>query len=308
MRIVEVDPQTFTEPVAPGFTPAEEVHRIAAAADANDRATSLNEQACLQLKYRGLREARLWTACEDDAAVGFALLHGGTLDLVVHPDARGRGVGSELARQSLAGRTEPIEAWSHADHPAASRIAASLGLERTRDLVVMSRPTSLPVPEPDLPAGVTLRAFTADDTEALLGVNGAAFSHHPEQGAMDAEDFLERTSEPWFDPAGLLLAVDADGELLGFHWTKVHTDQEPPYGEVYVVAVNPRAAGRGLGTALTRAGLRHLAGTGVGEVILYVDGDNAPARAVYSREGFTETRVEAQYAGTPTVSSPSDRA
>ena len=76
---------------------------------------------------------------------------------------------------------------------------------------------------------------------------------------MTHEDFTERTSESWFDPAGLLLAVPADPEdagqppLLGFHWTKVHSDEDPPYGEVYVVAVNPKAAGRGLGTVLTRA-------------------------------------------------------
>jgi mycothiol synthase len=144
---------------------------------------------------------------------------------------------------------------------------------------------------------VTIQGFTAADTEALLAVNAAAFAHHPDQGHMTTEDFRERTSEPWFDPEGLFVAKDQAGQLLGFHWTKVHSDEDPPYGEVYVVAVNPRAAGRGLGRVLTDVGLRHLAGTGVERVILYVDGDNEPAIALYSGFGFHDVRTEAQYRG-----------
>ncbi len=120
---------------------------------------------------------------------------------------------------------------------------------------------------------------------------------------MTHEDFRERTNETWFDPEGLLLAVpedEADGPaLLGFHWTKVHTDEDPPVGEVYVVAVNPKAAGRGLGTVLTEAGLRHLRDKGLDSVLLYVDGDNDPAVALYERLGFDVERTEVQYRGTP---------
>ena len=120
---------------------------------------------------------------------------------------------------------------------------------------------------------------------------------------MTHEDFRERTSESWFDPAGLLLAVPAEQDsdlppLLGFHWTKVHRDEDPPYGEVYVVAVNPKAAGRGLGTVLTRAGLQHLRDQGLDSVLLYVDGDNDPAIAVYTGQGFDVERTEVQYRGT----------
>ena len=120
---------------------------------------------------------------------------------------------------------------------------------------------------------------------------------------MTHEDFRERTSESWFDPAGLLLAVPSEEDadlppLLGFHWTKVHDDEDPPYGEVYVVAVNPKAAGRGLGTVLTIAGLQHLKDRGLDSVLLYVDGDNDPAIAVYTGQGFEVDRTEVQYRGT----------
>lgn len=297
-----VDPADFV-PDGPG--PAAEVRRVAEACDVADGVITLNEQACLQLKYRGLRDAMLWLATGDDGQVGgFALLHGQILDLAVHPDARGRGLGTALAAAALAA-TDRVEAWSHADHPAAGRIAARFGIPKERELRIMSRPTSLPVADVMVPPGVRIRTFLPSDEDALLEVNAAAFAHHPEQGHMTHEDFRERVSEAWFDPNGLFLAVpeddDPDGDtgmpLLGFHWTKVHRDEDPPYGEVYVVATNPRAAGRGLGTLLTNVGLRHLSTQSVDEVILYVDGDNDPAIAVYQNQGFTVVRTEVQYRG-----------
>ncbi|MGN6161865.1 MAG: mycothiol synthase [Marmoricola sp.] len=279
---------------------AADLRRIAEACDAADGVITLNEQACLQLKYRGLRDARLWI--DDDPASGFALLHGEILDLAVHPDARGRGLGTALATAALA-ESGRVEAWSHADHPAAAKIAARFGIPRERDLRIMSRPTSEPVASAPVPDGIAIRTFKPSDSDALLAINAHAFATHPEQGHMTPEDFLERTSEPWFDPNGLFLAVSSDDpdEVLGFHWTKVHGDEKPPYGEVYVVAVSPKAAGKGLGTLLTQVGLRHLASTGVGEVILYVDGDNDAATAVYQGQGFRIVRTEAQYRGTPVI-------
>lgn len=296
MSISQVDPGTFLSDQS-GTGPAAEVRRIAEACDKADGVITLNEQACLQLKYRGLRDASLWLG---DG--GFALLHGQILDLAVHPEARNAGVGTALARAALA-TTDKVEAWSHGDHPSAGRIAARLGIPKERVLRIMSRPTALPVTALPVPAGVRIRTFTPADEAALLEVNAHAFAHHPEQGHLTHEDFTERMGEAWFDAAGLFLAVPEDEdplqpEILGFHWTKVHRDENPPYGEVYVVATNPKAAGRGLGSVLTNVGLAHLATQGVDEVILYVDGDNDPAIGVYDRQGFTTVRTEVQYRGT----------
>jgi mycothiol synthase len=64
---------------------------------------------------------------------------------------------------------------------------------------------------------------------------------------------------------------------------------------VYVVGVDPDAQGGGLGKALTLAGLRYLHGRDLPRAILYVESDNAPAIAVYSKLGFALLDRGAQY-------------
>lgn len=242
-----------------------------------------DEAVALALKHHGLEGAELHT--EEG---GFALVRDGLLTLAVAPDARDQGLGGRLAE-----RTEGATlAWSHADHPAARALAERLGWRRVRELLVLRRPAGVPLPGLAVPDGIEIRGFRPEDRDPLLAVNAQAFADHPEQGAMDAAQFEERTAEPWFDPAGLLVATDTDGQLLGFHWTKQH---DAAHGEVYVVGISPDAQGRGLGKALTLAGLHHLAGLGVDEVLLYVESDNAPALAVYRGLGFEPDEAHVQY-------------
>jgi mycothiol synthase len=243
----------------------------------------LDESAQLRVKHHGLAGGALWLAGAD----GFALAHAGSVDLAVAPDARGRGLGRELADAALAGE-DPITAWSHNDHPAAAVLAEQHGLRRARELWVMRRPAGVPLPELVVPRDVTVRGYRDEDRDEVLRVNAAAFAHHPEQGSMDADDLAARMAEEWFDPAGLLVADDGD-RLLAFHWTKQH---DAELGEVYVVAVDPQAQGRGLGRVVTLAGLHHLQGLGVAEVLLYVESDNAPAVRVYSGLGFTHADAD----------------
>lgn len=160
-------------------------------------------------------------------------------------------------------------------------IAARHGLACIRDLLQLR--IALPIDETtDL---VTRPYRPGEDDEAWLRVNNRAFAWHREQGRLTQADLDERYTEDWFDPEGFLL-FEEDDRLLGFCWTKVHHDEDPPVGEIFAIAADPDAQGRGLGRALVAAGLAHLAGLGLGKGMLFVDADNGPARALYDRMGF----------------------
>jgi mycothiol synthase len=251
-----------------------------------DGAEPVDEAARMSLTHRGLDDQAVWLHGDD----GFALLRGRDLDLAVAPAARRTGIGTALAEAALAEAPRDVTAWSHAHHPDAAALARRFGFEATRALWVMSREAA-PVEVPSI-EGVTIRGYRDSDADEVIRVNAAAFAHHPEQGSMDAANLAERMAEPWFDPDGLLVADSGEG-LLAFHWTKQHS---PELGEVYVVAVDPAAQGRGLGRAVTAAGLAHLASLGVRRIILYVESDNEAAIATYSKLGFDHTSTHVQYA------------
>lgn len=259
---------------------------IARAASDVDGVEPLNEASRIALR-EGDEPRVLLERDEVAAAVAFS---DAPAELVVHPDHRRQGIGRALLDQ-LVDRGER-RLWAHGDLPAAQALAASTGFTPERTLLVLRLALGEQAPQERAIEGVTLRGFRPDDTDAVVAVNGRAFAHHPEQGAMDRADFERRAAEPWFDPAGLFVAEDERGEVVGFHWTKVEGDT----GEVYVVGVDPAAHGRGLGTALTARGLRHLHERGLRTVDLYVEGDNDAALSVYRRLGFVEHARDTLYA------------
>lgn len=309
--------------MAPGLL--RDLTALAAAAEESDGNPPLSEQTLVSLRAAGTGGHSLLTLAlysPDSGAgqagmaqdlAGVAVVVGaadgtGVLEVAVHPSYRNRGVADRLVQELRDTRGfQGLSAWSHGNHEAAAELAARYGFSAVRELWKMrlgtaAEPPGGVLPEAVLPAGVTLRAFVpGQDEDAWLAANKAAFAHHPEQGNMTRADLDARMAEPWFDPAGFLLAVDSSGALLGFHWTKVHPrhGDHPAIGEVYVVGVTPAAQGTGLGTALTVAGIKHLQGRGLHALMLYVDADNIPAVSLYRRLGFTRWDTDVMYAPVP---------
>lgn len=259
-----------------------ELARLGALVEQADGVAPFNEAT--QSANAAGDEPRVLIRSEHGVAVGY---DDAPAELAVEPSARRRGHGRQLVQDLLdAGETQ---FWAHGDLPGAQALAAAIDLRVERTLLVLRRPAD-PVAAADAPAGVTLRTATPDDIDGVVAANGRAFASHPEQGAMDRANFERRASAEWFSWDGLFVAERA-GAIVGFHWTKI----DDGLGEVYVVGVDPAEQGTGLGTALTALGLQHLVAAGASAIDLYVEGDNAPALAVYRRLGFTDYARDTLY-------------
>ncbi|MFF5900704.1 mycothiol synthase [Streptomyces argenteolus] len=279
---------------------ADAVLTLLGEAAGTDGRQAVSEQGRLQLRGGHREGVRHFLLVVDGVLAGYAQLEdtdpveAPAAELVVHPSHRGRGHGRALGAALLAATGKRLRVWAHGGKSAARHLAQVLGLSLFRELRQLRRPlTGLDIADPDLPDGVTVRTFVpGQDDTAWLAVNSAAFAHHPEQGSLTQRDLDDRKAEPWFDPKGFFLA-ERDGEIIGFHWTKVHAAEE--LGEVYVVGIRPDAQGGGLGKALTAIGLRHLASLGLPTAMLYVDADNPAALSVYERMGFATHEVDLMY-------------
>jgi mycothiol synthase len=279
------------------------LHLVIAAAAA-DGVAPLSEQSVLRLSHphAGVRHALARDATRRQTLTGYAQLEApadrtvpATAEMFVGPEERRRGIGHALLTSLQSEADGVLQVWAHGDHPAAAALAASLGYARSRVLLQLRRPLSGALPEPRWPDDVTVRTFVpGQDEKAWLAVNGAAFAAHPEQGRWTLDDLQQREASDWFDPAGFFLA-ERRGELIGFHWTKVHRDETPALGEVYVVGVRPDHSGQGLGPALTLTGLHYLRSIGLPDVLLYVDEENMPAMKTYERLGFDRWATDVLY-------------
>ncbi|MDQ2838821.1 MAG: mycothiol synthase [Actinomycetota bacterium] len=231
--------------------------------------------------------------------LGYGQLDGASGNPTAELVAADTEVAGQLLRALLDAGRDGFRLWAHGADSVANQAALRSGLRPVRTLLQLRRGlVNAELAELALPAGVRIRAFVpGQDEQAWLSVNARAFAGHPEQGSWTQRDLDERLAAAWFDPAGFLLAERDSGELLGYHWTKVHSETEPPMGEVYVLGVDPSAQGLRLGTQLLNEGLRHLQARKLETVLLYVEESSGTAIHLYGRAGFTVFASDLQYAG-----------
>ena len=216
------------------------------------------------------------------------------LELAFHPLWRSDTFLEELVHAAIeAVRTaggDSLRLWVF--RPSVAGALTSLGFNPERELRQLR--CHLPLEhESSALDTYAVRPFAAGiDDEAWIAVNNRAFAGHPENGSWTAEVLADRIAQPWFSPAGFLMAWDGD-DLAGFCWTKMHADG---VGEIYVIAADPDWQGTGVGKALVIAGLDHLAridGATIG--MLYVDAANRKAVQLYERLGFWVDHIDRSF-------------
>ena len=275
-----------------------------------DNTPAIAEHVLLHLRHGGDKADSHLVIQKDKQVIGYAHLDktdhvaGPSVELVIHPEHRGSGIGSDLLKSAIEACGNKIRLWSHGDLPQARSLAESNNFIKVRTVIQMSKELTEVSP---VNCDYQIRSFLPDlDNNAWLTLNNLAFTNHSEQGNWSEADLLIRLDEDWFDEKGFFVSQDKD-QLIGFCWTKIHGghshshstgedhhDHEP-IGEIYVTAVINKYAGKGIGKALTITGLNYLKYQGLNSAILYVDSDNQAAFNLYQSLGFVESGRDVMY-------------
>jgi mycothiol synthase len=190
-----------------------------------------------------------------DRLVGYAEITGGDRgDAAVHPDHRGRGIGTALARwmQDLArAQGTPVVGMPVPQGSPSDRLLEALGYHVRWTSWVLELPDGATVPERPLPDGYALREATEADHEAVWTVQEDAFLEWSERDREPFEDWRAGVPlRPGFEPWNLRVVTDPAGDIVAI--ALIHLNGEGTDREGYVdrLATRRDQRGRGLAQAL----------------------------------------------------------
>jgi mycothiol synthase len=169
--------------------------------------------------------------------------------------------------------------------------------DRTGWTMEIDLSAAAPLPEPEWPAGITVRTANLDaDARAIHAVVEDAFSDHYGFVPQPFEEWIHfrtRFFEP--EPDLWFLAMDGD-EITATALCSSRRPAEPDLGWVSTLGVRRQWRRRGLGLALLRHAFRVLADRGVPRAGLGVDAQNLTgATALYEKAGMRVVRQAFEY-------------
>ena len=265
------------------------------------------------------RDLRLWDDA-DGRLVGFGMLWvplpggdvvDGRFNAFTRPEARGQGLesamiawGSEQLR--AVGRERRLRAQIYMGAPKQDTQERAMleahGFTVARYFFVMRRPLDQPIPEPQFPAGFTLRPMSHDraDVEHWVEMYNLSFIDHWGFHPVTLERRLHRMADPQYQPEQDLVGVAPDGTFAGFCVCFIDATDNALRGrkDGWIGVLGTRRGYRkiGLGRAMLLAGLHLLKREGMDTGVLDVDAENPTgALRLYESVGFYVDKTDIAY-------------
>ena len=211
-------------------------------------------------------------------------------EATVHPDARGRGIGTALLRWKeqhlleIAPPDVPLRLGQSVNEraTAAAALFRAHGYEHEYTAWQLRLPPEITIEHPPLPEGVSIRPFVSEREEhSVYRLIEDAFGEWEGRLRRSFEDWKATgPSRPDFDPSLLLVAVEGE-EVVGTAVSIAY----PEDGFLHQLAVRRDRRGRGIATALLRASFDAFRARGLTQVGLATD-SRTGALGLYQRVGM----------------------
>lgn len=172
-------------------------------------------------------------------------------DAGVHPDHRGRGIGTWLAswlEDCARAKGSTLVGQSVPGGSSAESFLRSRGYREGWTSWVLQLPQDASIQPQPLPHGYSLREFAGgEDGRVAFRLIEDAFNEWPDRDPSSYEDWAPRGHlRPGFEPWQIRFVTDADGTDVGVCYTIL----AGPTGYVDAIAVRADQRGRGLARAL----------------------------------------------------------
>jgi len=232
-----------------------------------------------------------------DRLVGYAEVMGADRgDAAVHPDYRGRGLGTALAgaMQEIArGRGASVIGMPVPVGSPSDRLLESLGYRVRWHSWVLELPGGVEIAPRALPDGYALAVATPEQHREVWTVVEDAFLEWSVRERQSFEDFRAGVMErPGFEPWHLRVVTDPTGSVVGSALMQLWTPEGGTGSEAFIsrLAVRRDQRGRGLAQALMVDAFREARDRGAESSCLSTD-SRTGALGLYERVGMEVTSV-----------------